>query len=39
MTATLINTFIVLKDREQELVHDWRKTAEYLSTTPGFIDT
>lgn len=39
MAVTLINTFIVPKDREEEFLSHWNTTAKYFAERPGFIET
>ena len=39
MTVTLINTFVVPPEVEQEFVDTWRATVQHFTKAPGFIQT
>ena len=39
MSVKLINVFIVPKDKEDEFVTNWRKSAAQFQLEPGFVDT
>ncbi|MBB5781535.1 antibiotic biosynthesis monooxygenase family protein [Nonomuraea jabiensis] len=39
MTITLINSFIVAPDKEEEFLRTWRSTIDHYATAPGFLQT
>ncbi|MEA5360815.1 antibiotic biosynthesis monooxygenase family protein [Amycolatopsis sp., V23-08] len=39
MTVTLINSFTVPPESEEEFLRTWRSTIDHFATAPGFIQT